>query len=86
MREHREKISSAGADGLIAKPILGIEDFGSDIINYHEKSSRLSPSQPVNLNRHIPNSKHETLVDEVIYTALEKSIGSETMVELPRLV
>ena len=31
MREHRAAIDSAGADGIIAKPILSIEQFGNEI-------------------------------------------------------
>jgi CheY-like chemotaxis protein len=31
MREHRAAIDNAGADGIIAKPILSIEQFGNEI-------------------------------------------------------
>ncbi len=34
MREHRAAIDKAGADGIIAKPILSIEQFGEDIRRY----------------------------------------------------
>ncbi len=34
MREHRAAIDDAGADGIIAKPILSIEQFGDDIMGY----------------------------------------------------
>ena len=34
MREHRAAIDDAGADGIIAKPILSIEQFGDDILGY----------------------------------------------------
>ncbi len=34
MREQRAAIESAGADGIIAKPILSIEKFGDDIIGF----------------------------------------------------
>jgi len=44
MREHRAAIDEAGADGIIAKPILSIEQFGDDIIGYVRlrKSARAS--------------------------------------------
>lgn len=32
MREHRAAIDNAGADGIIAKPILSIEQFGEDVL------------------------------------------------------
>lgn len=84
MREHREKISSAGADGLIAKPILGIEDFGIDILNYHQKSTSLSKTVlaevPADTNAGAP--AHDALIDMTIYNNLEASIGKDTMVEL----
>lgn len=31
MREHREAIEAAGADGIIAKPILSIDEFGRQV-------------------------------------------------------
>ena len=34
MREHRAAIDEAGADGVIAKPILSIEKFGEDIVRF----------------------------------------------------
>jgi CheY-like chemotaxis protein len=34
LREHRDKISEAGADGLIPKPLVGIEQFGRDILSF----------------------------------------------------
>ena len=34
MREHRAAITEAGADGIIAKPILSIEKFGEEILGY----------------------------------------------------
>lgn len=37
MQEHREKIRKAGADGLIPKPIISIEQFGADILNYMDE-------------------------------------------------
>jgi CheY-like chemotaxis protein len=79
MREHREKISSAGADGLIAKPILGIEDFGVDILNYHQKSA--SDRAPL---RSVDSGKpaNDALIDNTIYKNLENTIGRDTMDEL----
>lgn len=78
MREHRERIASAGADGLIAKPILGIEDFGIDILSAYRKSEAADA-----IDKEIATTPEaEELIDESIYLALEKSIGPETMNEL----
>jgi CheY-like chemotaxis protein len=40
LREHREKISEAGADGLIPKPLISIEQFGRDILSFTERVRR----------------------------------------------
>ncbi len=37
MREHRAAIDAAGADGVIAKPILSIEQFGADIRRFMQR-------------------------------------------------
>lgn len=36
MREHRAAIDKAGADGIIAKPILSIDQFGEDVRRFVE--------------------------------------------------
>ena len=47
LREHREKIAEAGADGLIPKPLISIEQFGRDILNLTERVRRTAaPSEP----------------------------------------
>lgn len=78
MREHRERIASAGADGLIAKPILGIEDFGVDILRY-TKSSRNKPDVS---NRDGAAREDDSLIDSEIFSSLEKTLGPDTMKEL----
>ncbi len=82
MREHREKISVAGADGLIAKPILGIEDFGVDILNYYNRASGSTGAhlRAVQANNTAP--ANDALVDLAIYQNLENTIGKDTMQEL----
>ena len=40
LREHREKIAEAGADGLIPKPLIGIEQFGRDIMGFIDRNRR----------------------------------------------
>ncbi len=84
MREHREKISNAGADGLIAKPILGIEDFGVDILNYYEKSrsSSAARNEAKDAEANTPQDVSGDLIDMSIYETLEVNIGKDTMSEL----
>jgi CheY-like chemotaxis protein len=44
MREQRAAIEVAGADGIIAKPILSIEKFGEDILAFmRQRQERRSP-------------------------------------------
>lgn len=84
MREHRQKISNAGADGLIAKPILGIEDFGVDILNYYEKSraGALAKTKALKTADETSTREPNDLIDMAIYQTLEDNIGDETMREL----
>ena len=45
MREQRTAIEHAGADGIIAKPILSIEKFGDDIVGFmRQRQDRLAPA------------------------------------------
>ncbi len=84
MREHREKIYVTGADGLIAKPILGIEDFGIDILNFHQKSATsenaaVKTSEAVSSNS---TPKKDCPIDMAIYDNLATTVGKDTMTEL----
>ncbi len=80
MREHRAAIDAAGADGVIAKPILSIEQFGSDIRRYmarrgHESSGSGDPQSA-------PTTGEAAVIDQGIYDALADAIGSAAMGEL----
>lgn len=77
MREHRERISNAGADGLIPKPILGIEDFGNDILRFGQNAA---PKRAKDTSDQTGIS--EDLIDPNIYGSLEQSLGADTMQEL----
>jgi CheY-like chemotaxis protein len=47
MREQRAAIEHAGADGIIAKPILSIEKFGDDILAFmRQRRERVAPDGP----------------------------------------
>ncbi|MDH3666921.1 MAG: response regulator [Paracoccaceae bacterium] len=91
MREHRAAIAAAGADGVIAKPILSIEQFGSEIRRYMHKRPAPSAKPP----GHPGASVHGTdaagpnadalavpVIDRGIYDTLAETIGPTAMDEL----
>jgi two-component system, OmpR family, aerobic respiration control sensor histidine kinase ArcB len=80
MREHRAAIDAAGADGVIAKPILSIEQFGTDIRRFMRRRTDISGAegaQPRTMGDEAP-----CVVDPGIYDALAEVIGSAAMTEL----
>lgn len=74
LREHREKITEAGADGLIPKPLLGIEQFGRDIVTLAWRSAEKS--------RASDEAGADGPVNMGVYTALREAIGDDAMAEL----
>lgn len=74
LREHREKITEAGADGLIPKPLLGIEQFGRDIVALAWRSGAKAPAEAA--------ATVEGPVNMGVYTALREAIGDAAMTEL----
>ncbi len=81
MREHKERIKAAGANGLIAKPLISIEAFGQALLGYLsiEGSEANNPAQ----GRSAPeNTAKQALIDRDIYEALSTTIGPESMGEL----
>jgi len=80
MREHRAAIDAAGADGVIAKPILSIEQFGADIRRYMRKRSDPAVAEQdraVSQNGAVP-----PVIDRNVYDTLAEAIGPAAMVEL----
>ena len=77
MQEHREKIRKAGADGLIPKPIISIEQFGADILNYMDEGVKRRTS---------PKSAEETAegptIESSIFDSLAETIGPDAMIDL----
>lgn len=80
MRTHQEKIAEAGADGLIAKPIMGIGVLGEALLTYwRRRSDSVAPdTQPQSGTEEDPAN----LIDKSVFGALENSIGSAKMSEL----
>jgi len=85
LREHREKIAEAGADGLIPKPLIGIEQFGRDILNFTERARRRA--SPAAEAADAPAVLDDAPLDASpvampVFTALAEAIGPEAMAEL----
>jgi CheY-like chemotaxis protein len=83
LREHRDKISQAGADGIIAKPILGIESFGQTLLSHCKSGS--GAAQCTSKQTVQAAANHHT-IDMEIYNRLEASIGPDMIAELLRNV
>lgn len=90
MREHRAAISEAGADGIIAKPILSIERFGEEILEYMRErlASKATPIQP---DANVANPETATNdgsdqadagIDREIFDRLCGSFDDATRIEL----
>ena len=80
MREHREAIDAAGADGVIAKPILSIEQLGDDICRLLRqrtggKGASAGPAPRA-------DASQAPVIDESIYEGLVQAIGQNAMSEL----
>jgi CheY-like chemotaxis protein/two-component sensor histidine kinase len=76
LREHRERIAEAGADGLISKPITSIDALGHALLLHAAR--KVEEPAPV-----APATEDATpVVDRAIYDALCEAIGAEIMAEL----
>lgn len=80
LREHREKIAEAGADGLIPKPLLGIEQFGRDIVNLADLSYQRGEDASAPPDEASPAENGPVTMS--VFKALEESIGPEAMADL----
>ena len=96
LREHREKIAEAGADGLIPKPLISIEQFGRDILNLTERVRRAAGGAPAAAHAQsaapdvpaaataAPTARPATgrPVEMEVFTGLAEAIGPEAMRDL----
>ncbi|MEM8842562.1 MAG: response regulator [Pseudomonadota bacterium] len=80
MREHKMAIDEAGADGVIAKPILSIEQFGDDIIHHMNKRGATPRREAITSTTQATEGKAQ--IEQDIYNALENAIGKGQMLEL----
>ena len=87
MREHRAAIDNAGADGIIAKPILSIEQFGADVLAILGKPrTREAPPIPGDRRPAIESDGLRATVDEVLFEQLCASFDEERREELMRKI
>lgn len=83
LREHREKVLAAGANGVIPKPIIGIEQFGHDILALADL-----PMGPASAPKAETGGADADETEEIpplcgeTFDALAQSIGLEAMEEL----
>jgi CheY-like chemotaxis protein len=73
MREHRDRIAAAGADGLISKPITSVEALGRALAA-HAARSAATPAPA--------ESETAPVVDAAVFDALAQAIGADMMAEL----
>jgi len=94
MREHIAAIDAAGADGVIAKPIVSIEQFGADILRFMRRRTALGGGQLG--GGVLGGAAHEAQttgtpagsacdpapIDFTVYDALAEMVGPAAMTEL----
>jgi two-component system aerobic respiration control sensor histidine kinase ArcB len=80
LREHRDSISRAGANGLISKPITSIEALGRALARYSVKPVAIT-EVPVGAAPEADGSG-PPVIDMAVYQALCDAIGGEMMDEL----
>lgn len=79
MREHRERILGAGADGIIAKPLTSIEELGRAVLAYHKGATM--PEAVGDETTVLFDMPGET-VDRRVFDTLIDTIGPESTTEL----
>jgi CheY-like chemotaxis protein/HPt (histidine-containing phosphotransfer) domain-containing protein len=78
MREHRDRIAAAGANGLIAKPITSIEAFGRALAGY----VRAAPGGPDDPHDDPEDAAALPAMDMAVFDDLCRAIGPELVGEL----
>ncbi len=77
MREHRDRIFAAGADGIISKPILSLSAFGNEIRHHLERNRATAISGDARVA-----ADADSVVDRVVYDHLIETIGPAARGEL----
>ncbi len=86
MREHREPIMSAGADGIIPKPIVSIEQFGDEVLamsaTRRDRRVRAGARPEPLAGACHRGAEGDELISREIYDSLADAIGPDSMSEL----
>ena len=84
MREHRDRIAAAGANGLISKPVTSVESLGESLVVHLPR--RAEPSAVAAAGGgdrgDDPADGRGPVLDAATYAALCEAIGPELMAEL----
>jgi CheY-like chemotaxis protein len=80
MREHRDRIAAAGANGLISKPVTSIETLGRELAAH--LSMRSAAAGLAETGSSEPDAGGEPVIDARVYQALCDAIGPELIAEL----
>jgi two-component system aerobic respiration control sensor histidine kinase ArcB len=81
MREHRERIAAAGANGLISKPVTSVEALGRGLAA-HVRRPGAGPAAEAPAGDAAGDAGGGPVIDRGTYEALVTAIGAETMGEL----
>lgn len=81
MQDHRDLIYAAGADGIIAKPVMSISEFGA-AIQKHLCRSENARSGRAGITENHSNPKNAEVVDRAIFDNLVETIGPNSIAEL----
>ncbi len=80
LREHRERISAAGADGLISKPITSIDALGRSLASHVAVPAPEASDPEGNAGADVEDGP--PVIDMAVYDALCEAIGNDMMDEL----
>lgn len=81
MHEHRAVIDAAGADGVIAKPIVSVEQFGADILR-HIDSRRMGGDALRDRREAAARAPAEAQFDPSVLDRLGDLVGPRVMREI----
>ena len=85
MREHRAAIDEAGADGIIAKPILSIDQFGTEILEHCKNRPAAAASE--NAGAKAANvDENGAVIDMEIFDRLASAFDPAGRIELSEKV
>jgi len=82
MREHRDQIAAAGANGLISKPITSVEALGLALLAHVTPSEPPAPPAAAPVVPPQAADSGEPVADMEVFDALCAAIGSGMMAEL----